>query len=236
MYKKERNDFDTLLFPHYKCFVCGRESFDEKYNLCERCKNDFPFIEGHVCNKCGMPILEGNMLCDNCKNTKFLFDAARAAFVYNEITDHLLYKLKYGGKKYIAEFFGDLIFDVCKNWNIDVDMVVPVPLHEKREKKRGYNQSELIAERFCELTGLPLCTDIIFRTKETPNQTKLTKEERMHNLSGAFSFNSSVSIAGKSILIIDDVFTTGSTSNEICKVLRRHKPKSIYVLTAGKTK
>lgn len=228
--------FDDTLFPGYRCYICGRESEDLSLHLCERCKKNFPFISGNVCVVCGMPILDGNILCDTCKETRYYFDEARASFLYDKFSHALLYKLKYSGAKYIAELFGELIFEVYKSWNIAVDFCIPVPLHYKRERNRGYNQSLLIANRFSELSGVPVRDDLIERVKETRNQTKLSRMERMTNLKGIFEYVSEDKITGKNILIIDDVFTTGATTNEIAKVLRKHRPAKIFVLTAGKTK
>lgn len=227
--------FDDTLFPEYKCFACGRETRGEGTKICERCEKKFPLIAGHICDKCGMPIPEGNLVCDTCREGRYIFDAARASFVYDEMTHGLLYKLKYGGNKYIADFFGELVFETYKKWGIEADIVLPVPLYGKRERKRGYNQSLLIARKFSELSAIPLDDEIVFRTIETPNQTRLTRSQREINLLGAFSYNTKKKIAGKRILIIDDMFTTGSTVNEISRILRRHKPAAIYVLSAGKT-
>lgn len=229
------NKIDEVLFPGFKCFVCGKETFGGESKLCVRCEKKFPLISGNICEKCGMPLPEGNIICDTCKERKFVFDSARASFVYDEMTHGMLYKLKYGGNQYIADFFGELIFETYKKWGIVADIVLPVPLFSKRERKRGYNQSMLIARKFSELSGIPLDDEIIFRTVETPNQTRLSRSQREINLLGAFSYNSNKKISGKNVLLIDDMFTTGSTSNEIARVLRRHKPSAIYVLSAGKT-
>lgn len=233
--KKLGKDFEDTLFPEYRCFVCGREVFDTEIKLCETCKKKFPFITGNICQRCGMPIPDGNHVCDACKNVKYNFDASRASFCYNAMTHGILYQLKYGGKKFIAKYFGELVYKTYTDWGIVADVVIPVPLHRIRQKKRGYNQSELIADRFSELSGVPINIDIIYRTKETPNQTRLKKSERERNLLGVFEINKSKKLKGKTLLIIDDIFTTGSTANEISKMLLKFKPSAIYVITPGKT-
>ena len=236
VFSKLISDFDDALFPGFRCYVCGREVENCEMHLCNNCRKIFPFITGDICIKCGMPIRTYNTYCDTCKEFKYYFDEARASFLYDDVSHILIHRLKYGGAKYIAEYFGVLLADVYKNWGIHVDMIIPVPLHEKRLKARGYNQSTLIAESLSKLIGVEVREDIIRRKVNTSTQTALTREERSKNLKDVFEFISNEKLSGKNILILDDVFTTGATTNEIAKMLRKHKPNKIYVISAGKTK
>ena len=229
------NKFLDLLFPEYRCVICGREVFDTESRLCENCKKSFPKIVGKVCAKCGAPIEDSDYVCELCKNFKYEFDEARASFIYSKDTSRVFFGIKYGGKKYLAKFLAREMFETLKNWGVVCDIIVPVPLSEERKKQRGYNQSMLIAEELSALTGKEVDESIVSRIKDVPTQTKLSQKERMENLQGVFKLNRERSIAGKNILIVDDVFTTGATASSLAKELRKAKPNKIYVLTAGKT-
>ncbi len=229
------DEFDKTMFPCYRCFLCGRETEDTKLYLCENCKKLIKIIKPPICVKCGMPLNEFNMLCDNCKETANYFDEARASFLFDENSSYLFHKLKYDGDKYVAKMLGKYIAKTLSDWKIKVDIIIPVPLHKKRLKQRGYNQSELIADEVSVLTGIEVRTDLIIKEKHTVPQTKLSREDRKENLKDAFKYISNEKIAGKNILILDDVVTTGATTNEIAKLLRRHRPSKIYVISAGKT-
>lgn len=116
-----------------------------------------------------------------------------------------------------------------------MDVVIPVPLFPTRLHEREYNQSLLLADRLSRATGVPLSYDNLIRSRDTPPQTELTRAVRLKNLRGAFTLRRPDNIAGKRILLIDDVFTTGATVNECAKTLRRARAADIYVCTLART-
>ncbi len=114
------------------------------------------------------------------------------------------------------------------------ELIVPVPLHPKRLRWRGFNQSLLLARQVSRAYGTPVDPFVVVRRRETPPQTQLTEEERRRNMRGAFAVNSGTPIKNKTILLVDDVYTSGATVNECSRVLRRAGAKAVYVLTLAR--
>lgn len=196
-----------LLYPeNVACISCGREAKLNKQGFC------------HDCAKYA--------LCFYSAPRLELLDGYTAAYLYNAVTASPVKKLKYEGKKYLAKPLADEIV-IPPLWETDV--VVPVPLHYKRERRRGFNQSELIARCLSERLGLRLETNILARLRDTNSQVGLNLEERLKNLDGAF-------VAGDAaknlkILLVDDVRTTGSTLTECARALRKAGASRVYGAT-----
>ena len=227
-------EFENALMPEYSCLVCGRECKDTNMLICENCKGILIPIAGHVCEKCGNPVPDGCYICDECKNKELFFNKARAAYIFDDSSKKLVYDLKYFGKKFAAKHIArELIKPMCDFES--PNLIVPVPLHKNRLKERGYNQAELIAKSLSELTSLPINTTALTRKIETETQTGKSKEERKANVVGAFSIKNSLEIKNKNIILIDDVFTTGATTNECARVLKKAGANKVYVLTVLKT-
>jgi ComF family protein len=174
--------------------------------------------------------------CLSCKDTQRDYEFARAPFIYEGKIKTLIYKLKYSSGKYLAPYISYLLLDeyVKQGWN--VDLIVPVPLFKKRERRRGFNQAEIISQKFKEVFNIEISKDNLIRIINTPTQTKLTRKERKSNLKGAFKVLNKTEFKGKNILLVDDVFTTGATTDECSKVLIKAGVKNIYVLTLAHVK
>ncbi|MCI8636957.1 MAG: ComF family protein, partial [Clostridia bacterium] len=114
------------------------------------------------------------------------------------------------------------------------DTIIPVPISKKRRKERGYNQSELIAKEMAKNLGIEYNTDCLFKVKNIVEQSKLNKEERQKNIQGVYELHKQNKLQNKKILLIDDIYTTGSTVNECCKILKQASPKQIEVFTLAK--
>jgi len=140
----------------------------------------------------------------------------------------IIHHLKYADRVSLARPLGDILKECLQKEKFQGDVVVPVPLHRSRERIRGFNQAELIALR----TGLPVASRILRRRKNTPSQTGLTRSERKRNLAGAFEVRDEV--AGRQIILVDDVYTTGSTMNEIARTLKRAGAGRVEVLTVAR--
>ena len=226
---------EDYCFPEYSCLLCGREVEDLNLHVCNDCKKEFKFISGNLCEKCGAHVNKYTTICDACKSVNFVFDASRSVFEYTNKTAKLVTGLKFKNKKYLAKYLARYMNEVYKEWGISADILVPVPISDNRLKERGFNQSELIAEELSILSNIPVNNMLVKRVKVTPNQKELTRAERMKNLIGAFKVVKTKDYENKVLLIIDDVFTTGATLNEVAKELLKLKPAKIYCLTAGKT-
>ena len=147
----------------------------------------------------------------------------------------LVHDLKYNNKKYIASTFGKMLFDCYEKNKFDFDFIVPVPLHKVRQVKRGYNQSELIANEFAKHVGKEVKVDVLSRVKQTPSQVGLKYAQRQDNLKDAFKVKNRTGLKGKVVLLIDDVFTTGATSSYCSEVLLKAGASAVYVLCVAHT-
>ena len=177
---------------------------------------DVLYPRGLVCASCGREaVVDENGLCEDCAGGLELYNAAppiknifdcTAAYVYNDVSGRMVKKLKYGGKTYLAQTLADAI-TLPEDWKIDA--VVPVPLHKNRVRRRGFNQSELIAEALCNRYGLELRPELLSRSADTVQQAGLSGAARRRMLKEAFT--GSEDCRGLSVLLVDDVRTTGTT-------------------------
>lgn len=220
-----------IIFPKgFKCLVCNSEIEESKFDLCENCFSNLPLIKGKTCLTCGEPIFSDANYCMFCKKEQPKFTKCFAPFLFQEPIVGLIYNLKYDGKKYVAETLSNLLLKYFLEKNLKVDLVVPVPLHIIRESERGFNQSELLVQSFRN-AGFEICNSCLVRTKNTKTQTALTKAERKINMESAFKVLNKSKIKNKTILLVDDVYTTGATFNEISEVLFRAGAKAVYGLS-----
>lgn len=233
IFLKIKNLITNTFYPkHIKCICCKAEiKHKNVYDMCEDCYNSLPFINNHHCNRCGLQFeKDGSGICLNCKSTNFYFETARSPLTFDKAVVPLIHKFKYSRHKYLAEPLSYLMHDklLVQDWKID--LICYVPLYLKREQARGYNQSYELANQLSKLTQIPVFNDIV-RLRDTPTQTQLSRKERQENVKGCFKVNNRKSINGLNILLIDDVFTSGSTSNEISKELKNCGANKIYILT-----
>ena len=185
---------------------------------------------GAICEHCGRKTIQNETYCLSCKENFINIDKARSSFCYEKPISFLIQKYKYSGKKYLADLFAHYLFITLTENMLTADYIVFVPMTEKSLKQRGFNHGQLLAEKLSEKTGIP-CLDIIKKIKETPRQAKLTRGERLKNLKGCFRLTKRKIISGKNVLIVDDVLTTGSTSETIAKILKKANAKTVNLLT-----
>ena len=193
----------NLVFPE-TCTVCNNSLLYSEKILCTSCLLDIPRVYFH--NQ------ERNPLEDLLWG-RVHYEKASSLFHYSKDSKYssLLYSVKYHNRDDVGVFLGELLaVELQSSGFFDgIDCIVPVPLHKKRMRKRGYNQSQKIAEGMAKICGLPVETNYISRTKNNETQTRKNKEEREENVQNIFATNSSIS--GKHVLLVDDVITTGST-------------------------
>jgi len=179
-----------------------------------------------VCDRCKLPRPTGTP--SKSKGNRWNFLRARSAFSYEDPITNLVLRLKYNAEGDIAKFVAPFLAEVVK----EVDVLIPVPLAPKRFKERGYNQADLITIELSMLINVPVVDSFLIRVKHTNAQKKMSLKERKENLHNAFKICPPYSaVKGKRVLLIDDVFTTGSTVDECARVMKKAKPKSIEVLT-----
>ena len=221
--------------------------------LCSACLMDFQPAQSPLCSRCGavFAAFEGeDHLCENCIRAPRHFHQARAAGIYEGALKRMIQDFKFHGKIHLSRPFGLLMLHsfygmYAQNaWNsIIPDTVVPVPLHAKRHRMRGFNQAFLLATHLIDLNrqypdpGFPALEtdrDILLRCRWTNPQTGLNKDRRKTNIANAFRVNSPEKAAGKRILLIDDVYTTGATVDECARILIQAGAARVDVLTLAR--
>lgn len=193
--------------------------------ICDSCYADIFWLSEQVCPGCLEPTLDG----DCCEH---LLSVVQTAVSYIGPIPSAIHQLKYEGQFALAKPLADLMHAAWQpNWHIP-DIVLPIPLNETREKKRTYNQSALIAKHFCQKQRFLLSEHLLLRVKRTPPQVGLSARERRENVMDAFRANEAVH--GKTILLIDDVYTTGATATAAAAALQKAGAASVSVLTLAK--
>ena len=231
----------NLLYPA-NCHVCGTAlgPFGDS-PLCPACLRAIRPIGARACSLCGLPLPETvpvpeGFLCGECRTTRRYFRRALSAFVYDGPARELVHMFKYSGRSYLARFFAVAIAEAVEG-RVDItgtELVVPVPLHRSRRRKRGYNQADEIGRRLARLLGLRAERRALERVRRTASQVGKTREGRRANVRGSFRVVDRRLVRKRSIFLVDDVFTTGATVDECSKVLLRAGASRVVVLTAAR--
>ena len=208
--------------------ICGICEKINKDGLCPKCNLELK-------KQAEVNILQKEEIEENIKKEKY-FEELMYIFKYEGQVRKLILDYKFNEKSYLYKTFvnfllkNEKIFENIKKY----DKIIPVPISKKRNKERGYNQSMLIAEEIANKTNLELVNNCLIKTKNIIEQSKLNKEDRLQNIQGVYSLQNERLITNKKILLLDDIYTTGSTVNECCKILQQANPKTIGVLVLAK--
>ena len=225
-----------LFFPR-KCIVCGKKLNVSEEHLCLYCFSDLPLTRFWTLSHNPMSDAFNAVLQKEIRDggPREHYAYAAALFFYDPEADYrrIPYQIKYHGNTSAGKYFGSMLGKKLSEaeWLSDVDMIIPVPLHWKRRWSRGYNQAEIIAGEVAHELGVPMRTDVLKRVRYTETQTKLEVEAKSRNVSGAFKANT-VHDAVRHVLIVDDVFTTGSTLMACFAALRTVFPPSVRISIA----
>lgn len=226
------NLFLDMLFPR-RCAVCDTVLPLGEREICEECKRKIQYLEGALCMKCGKPVREEEEYCYDCRHKEHFYKQGAALFPYEYIRSSL-YRFKYGGRIEYAGFYGRQMAvrfqEKKKRWKAQA--LVPVPLYKRKQRKRGYNQAELIARELSGYWEIPVITNLVIRTKNTRPMKEIVGTDRQNNLKKAFKLGSN-DVKLNTIIIIDDIYTTGSTIDEVAKVCRQAGITHIYFLTVS---
>ena len=218
-----------ILFPEkITCVACGKEVFAGEF-LCARCKTAMPYLPSRVCIKCGKKI-HADGVCEDCKASLPAFDFARSVCSFVPPAQTLVHALKFGGKTYLIDYLSEEITALFRREGVKCDLIVGIPMSSKEERHRGFNQSYLLAEKVAQKTG-NCYAEVLEKVRETKRQAKLGRRARRENLLGAFRVTDKSQVKNKSVLIIDDVLTTGATTSEVAERLKRAGAKAVFVLT-----
>ena len=227
-----------FLYPdNISCILCDNPiNKTNTYSMCKECFTNINFIlDG--CVKCGKPIVNYSLEeqniegCNYCLNKGFYFDKVISCIEYTQLSKKIVFGLKYNNKTYMSKYIAQIMKEKLELDNIKFDYILFVPLHKNRMKKRGFNQAEKIAKSLSNLVNIPII-DKIDRKYNTRRLYILNKEERKKELKDAFILKENEeNLKNKDVLLVDDIFTTGSTVNEISKLLRVEGVNKIFIMT-----
>ena len=219
------------LFPS-RCVVCDEVTDRPGEGLCERCRDKIVYIKDPYCLKCGKQLKkEEKEYCSDCERIKHFFDSGISLYDYGSMADSV-YRFKYAGRTEYASFYGKDLYEKKAYWlkALRPDALVPVPIHSSRMRRRGYNQAALIAKELSKYSGIPVREHLIRRNLKTQPLKDLSHAERQNNLKRAFKICQN-DVKLNTIVIIDDIYTTGSTIDSMTRVLKDAGIGKVYFIT-----
>jgi len=211
-----------LVYPRI-CEICKVKITDTyRSSICENCFSRIQVLSGALCPRCSRPVALDNTICKECSNNKLHFEKIWSWGIYDGILKQAIQLMKYGKKAHMYAAFDNIInnFSINKRIMTGIDVIIPVPLHRIKLLDRGFNQARILAGSI-NTGNKRIIDDILIKRIKTPPQHHLSRLNRIKNLKGAFRVVDSETVHGKNVLLIDDVFTTGSTMNECALVLKQ---------------
>lgn len=222
------------------CPFCDQPLRQQEWQMkvCRNCQKQAVYITNNHCLKCGKFIYsEKEEFCYDCSRYSHHYDQARSILSYQGKSKEALYRFKKSNRKEYAEFFGEEICRLLGRWiyNCRGDYLIPIPLYYKSEGGRGYNQADILAKVISRKTGIPVCENLLQKVMETKQQKDLDKTERRKNLENAFVVlpEHRALIDGKTVILIDDIYTTGATADAASKVLKDAGAARVFVVTVA---
>ena len=231
----------SKLFLHFwfprTCFGCGRDlPWQSEAPLCAECEAGLQPPGPLVCKRCGAVLKSGGGHCYRCRGSKaqkYKCRVIRSACQFNAASRELVHALKYAQADYLASYMGNWMARSYVRYPelAEAEVVVPVPLFPKKNRRRGYNQSALLAQVFAPAVGLAYTAAVLVRVRDTVSQTKLGRQARLENMTGAFRCINPSLVKGKTVLLIDDVATTGATLEGCAVSLKEAGAKKVLAYT-----
>lgn len=221
-----------ILYPP-RCPVCEAVLLPSQKLVCSRCRDSLPFVTEPFCMRCGKPLLHHeDQLCADCEMRPHLFDEGRAVFMYEKGIRLSVNRLKFNNRREYVPFFGQCLYQLFLEmepfWM--AQCLVPVPMHPKKKAARGFDQAQLLARELSLLCRLPSKERLLVRTRFTQSSKKLSRAERRKNLRGVFDVRPEADLPS-SVILIDDIYTTGATMDEAAHALRKAGVSRIFFLT-----
>lgn len=227
-----------ILYPPV-CPVCGEVrpqmlTDDGTGRICPSCERRIIRVQSPYCMRCGKPLAgvhEGAEYCEDCRRHSHSYTQGRAVFVYRGAMIGTMHRFKYSNRRDYAPVLAREAYRAHADWirRIAPQAVIPVPLHRARRRSRGYNQAELLARELSRLSGIPVDTHLLMRVHNTDRQRTLNPQERKNNLKNAFQTTEKIVQLNK-VLLIDDIYTTGSTADAAAEALHRAGIRNVYLL------
>ena len=218
-----------ILYPQTCCF-CGKVS---KNNICSKCAKKVTYIQEPICKKCGKPIrYEEEGYCHDCSEHDLAYESGKSVWLHKGPVRWSVYQFKYHNRRIYGEFYAQEMYrlygETLKLWG--VTRIVPVPLHAKRKRKRGYNQAGILAKHLSRMSGIPVDTKGVVRVRDTMPQKRLNQKDRKKNLKEAFAVTRHWKPT-KCVLLIDDIYTTGNTIDAVARLLLDKGVEKVCFLT-----
>ena len=221
----------SIFFPR-RCPVCDGVVVYGK-DICEECEIVLPYITEPSCKKCGKQISdERGEYCPDCSRKIHYYKQGKAIFSYRKGMKLSMYRFKYAGRKEYAAFYARIVKERIEPWIIrhGIEVIVPIPMYRRKQRKRGYNQAEIFAKSLGEYLELPVEMQLIKRVKNTVPQKELNDRQRKDNLKGAFQLNTNI-VKYNKILLVDDIYTTGSTVDAVARCFLEVGIEEVYFLS-----
>lgn len=227
-----------FIYPR-RCPICGEIVIPKGNKICKGCKEQLIYVKEPCCKKCSKPIwLEEAEFCFDCTKKKLSYDRGYSLLEYNKAMKHSMSEFKFHSKKEYADFYIEEMLEKRGSWirEIAPTALIPVPLHLEKKKQRGYNQAEILANGIGEALDIPVLTNVLLRNKNTTPQKLLDDKERYKNLQHAFVisdeyFNTKNLLSLERVLLIDDIYTTGTTIDVCSRVLKEIGVVEVYFMT-----
>ena len=223
-----------LIVPS-NCVICQNAVSVIQNNLCSSCLDKFRYLENN-CALCSSEVNDG--VCNFCNTRAVYFDKNISIFEYNDVVKELLHQIKFNNLKYLFKHFSKIVYMKLLNLELEFDLITYIPMNKKKKWTRGYNQSEIIAKDIASNYGVPCC-QVLDEKSNAGTQRELGYKERFINVLGRYEVKKTgckQNIKEKRILVIDDVFTSGATLNEVSRKLKDFGVKEVFTLTIAKTK
>lgn len=227
----EKETILGILFPR-RCPVCGEVVKPAGAKICPPCFQKLSLIQAPVCKKCGKEVSSETVeLCEDCMARRHAFESGMGLFHYNEAARHSMAQIKYNNKREYLDFYSAAAAARYGEQlrRLAVDAIVPVPVHASRRRARGFNQAEVFGRLLGKRLGIPVCPGLLERSRRTKPQKNLSAAERLQNLSGAFTAGKAMP-GVKTVLLTDDIYTTGSTIEACARALRAAGVERVYFL------
>lgn len=221
------NGLLEAVYPRH-CPVCDDIVEQRGEKICLKCMDRLRLLTPPFCMCCGKKAEDGAEYCHDCREREHLFERGRALYEYDSAAGSI-YRFKYAGRQEYADFFGEQIAEYLGEFirGQRPDAFVPIPLHRRRKTRRGYNQAQLLAEAAGREMGIPVYSELLVRERDTVPQKKLNPQERQNNLKKAFNISEN-DVKLKTIIVIDDIYTTGSTIDEAARALKTAGAERVF--------
>lgn len=224
----------NILYPPV-CPICTKviRGTDGESCVCDKCRQKLVYVGEARCMRCGKPLKDENAeFCYDCGRLKHVYDQGVAVFEYGDGIKQSIYRFKYKGCREFSKWYGKEMYAACGQqlaiWKPDV--IIPVPMYEKKRRQRGYNQAELIADELGRQSGIKVDASTLIRSRATAPMKALNDAERAENIKKAFTICSNI-IEYKKVVLVDDIYTTGATVDACARVLKAAGVMKVYCIS-----